>query len=239
MWTRYFGGLLALLILVPSCVGTLPPAFAGSADLSWNANTESDLAGYKLYQGTSSGKYGTPIDLGNVTTYIVALPELATDQTYFWCLSAYDRSGNESGLSNEASKLIAGVPITPPTPTSFPLKFKGTVGETQTVTIPVTIPAGATAASLVIACYDCDHSDWGTLSINTGKPMPMWANPGPGNALSSMTIPVQVSAFVTGTNTLTFVQTSNYGGPRIDGVSVTFTVPDTTAPANPTGLRVK
>ena len=32
-------------------------------------NTDSDLAGTLVYMGTSSGRYGTPVDVGNVTTY--------------------------------------------------------------------------------------------------------------------------------------------------------------------------
>jgi len=43
--------------------------FAAQIRLAWDPNTESDLAGYKVYYGTTSGKYGTPIDAGNVTTY--------------------------------------------------------------------------------------------------------------------------------------------------------------------------
>ena len=30
---------------------------AGSAVLSWNPNTENDLAGYNIYHGTASGQY--------------------------------------------------------------------------------------------------------------------------------------------------------------------------------------
>src|SRR5439155_23215763 len=39
--------------------------------LAWDPNTEPDLAGYKVYVGTTSGVYSTPINVGNVTTYTV------------------------------------------------------------------------------------------------------------------------------------------------------------------------
>ena len=75
--------------------------FAAQIKLAWDANTESDLAGYKVYCGTTSGTYGTPIDAGNVTTYTLA--GLTLGQTYFIAVTAYDTSTNESGYSNEVS----------------------------------------------------------------------------------------------------------------------------------------
>lgn len=91
------------------------PVSAGTAILSWTANTETDLAGYKLYQGTASGVYGTPLDVGNVVTR--TLPGLA-DGTYFWVLTAYDADGNESGFSLEVTKTFTTVP---PPPATFTL----------------------------------------------------------------------------------------------------------------------
>ncbi|RMH35376.1 MAG: fibronectin type III domain-containing protein, partial [Nitrospirae bacterium] len=86
-----------------------PFAFgAGSATLTWDPNTESDLAGYNVYQGTSSGIYGPPINVGNTTTYTVT--GLQDGQQYFFAVTAYDTSGNESGPSNEVSKTIAPPP---------------------------------------------------------------------------------------------------------------------------------
>ncbi len=87
------------------------PVFAGSADLSWDPNIEPDLAGYKVYYGTSSGHYGTPIDIGNQTTYTVA--GLAQGVHYF-SVTAYDKSGNESAFSIEVSKTLFGPSTAPP-----------------------------------------------------------------------------------------------------------------------------
>jgi len=56
-----------------------PAAFASVVTLSWNAPTTSadgtpltDLAGYKIYYGTSSRAYSTAIDVGNVTKHMVS-----------------------------------------------------------------------------------------------------------------------------------------------------------------------
>ncbi|TKB63266.1 MAG: fibronectin type III domain-containing protein, partial [Nitrospira sp.] len=74
--------------------------------LTWNANTENDLAGYKIYRATKSGEYGAPIATldGNPTTYTATGLKMGT--TYFFVITAYDSVGNESARSNEVSKSI-------------------------------------------------------------------------------------------------------------------------------------
>lgn len=70
-----------------------------SVTLAWDANSESNLAGYKLYYGTSSGSYSTCIDVGNRTSYTVnGLDPLLT---YYFALTAYNTEGQESGYSGE------------------------------------------------------------------------------------------------------------------------------------------
>jgi hypothetical protein len=78
-------------------------ATTGSISLAWDANTESDLGGYKVYYGTASRTYGTPIDVGNVTSH--KAEGLTIGQTYYFAVTAYDTSNNESDYSNEASGL--------------------------------------------------------------------------------------------------------------------------------------
>ena len=77
-----------------------------STTLTWNANTENDLAGYKIYRATTSGGYGALIATvpGNVTTYIAA--GLQVGKTYFFVITAYDSAVNESVRSKEVSKSI-------------------------------------------------------------------------------------------------------------------------------------
>src|SRR5438128_7961881 len=52
---------------------TLLLLFSGASEaqtvtLAWDANTQSDLAGYGVYYGIASGVYSDRIDVGNVTT---------------------------------------------------------------------------------------------------------------------------------------------------------------------------
>jgi hypothetical protein len=81
------------------------PISAAQIRLAWDPNTEQDLAGYKLYYGTASGSYGSPINVGNVTTY--TLTGLIAGKRYFIAVTAYDNAKppNESGYSNEVSGL--------------------------------------------------------------------------------------------------------------------------------------
>jgi hypothetical protein len=90
--------------------------FAGSAILSWNANAESDLAGYKIYYGTAARTgtdpkscglcgYSTSVNVGNVRTYTIS--SLTNNTTYYFSVSAYDTSNNESTFSSQVSKLIS------------------------------------------------------------------------------------------------------------------------------------
>ena len=80
-------------------------AQAATVQVTWNPNTEPDLAGYKIYYGTASGVYGDPIDVGNVTGHVMEItPQHGA--TYYFALTAYDTSGNESGYSAEATCFI-------------------------------------------------------------------------------------------------------------------------------------
>jgi len=77
----------------------------GTIKLGWEANTESDLAGYRVYYGTSSRAYDNSIDAGMGTpsggliTY--SLTNLTKGQAYCIAVTAYDTSNNESDFSNE------------------------------------------------------------------------------------------------------------------------------------------
>lgn len=71
--------------------------------MTWATNSEADLAGYKLYVGTASGVYNQIIDAGMVTSRQITLPK---GVTYFFSITAYDRSGNESSRSTEVSRSI-------------------------------------------------------------------------------------------------------------------------------------
>ncbi len=93
-------GLIAIVVFSPITDIT----DASDVTLAWDANTEPDHAGYKLYYGTSSGIYTAQIDTGNVTTFTV--PDLNNNPTYYFAATAYDEAGNESAYSEEISYTV-------------------------------------------------------------------------------------------------------------------------------------
>jgi hypothetical protein len=85
----------------------------GSATLSWLPPTENtdgsvltDLAGYKIYYGTSVGNYTSVITINNpgVATYVV--DNLPGGNTYYFVITSVTTGGLESGYSTVGSKLI-------------------------------------------------------------------------------------------------------------------------------------
>lgn len=75
-----------------------------AVSLQWDANTETDLAGYKIYYGTNSGVYFVSVDVGNTTTTTVG--NLTPGVTYYFAATAYNVSRLESDRSNEVSYTV-------------------------------------------------------------------------------------------------------------------------------------
>ena len=99
-------------MLLPSPVNNyylLDIGTGSSLLLSWAPNTEPDLAGYKIYVGTSSGIYDDTYTTSD-TTYVV---EGLTEGTmYYIGVSAYDSDGYESIL-RERSATPRLLPLAP------------------------------------------------------------------------------------------------------------------------------
>lgn len=90
-------------------------ATTGSAALSWVAPVTrvdgtplslSQIAGYRVYRGTSSSNLALLSDLkdGSATSYTAT--GLAAATTYYFAVTVYDDRGNESGYSTVVSKRI-------------------------------------------------------------------------------------------------------------------------------------
>jgi chitodextrinase len=112
---------------LPSClspalvlvVSALSVSTSAAQTVGWDANTESNLAGYILAYGTQPGSSATTIDVGNVTAR--AVTGLQGGVTYYFRVRAYNTSGEQSGPSNEVAYTVpAAGDTTPPTaPTSL------------------------------------------------------------------------------------------------------------------------
>ena len=90
-------------VLFPSTVA------AGTIKLAWDPVTDLDLAGYRVYYGTTSGVYTQAAAVGNQTN--VALTNLQDCTVYYLAIKAVDANGNESSsFSNEIFGMSAPVP---------------------------------------------------------------------------------------------------------------------------------
>jgi len=90
-------------------------AATSSVSLTWDPNTESDIAGYKVYWGTSSGVYNQSKDVPQSTA---SVSELTVGVRYYFAVTAYNEAGLESGYSEEVSTVVSLPPN--PTPTPIP-----------------------------------------------------------------------------------------------------------------------
>jgi hypothetical protein len=121
--------LAAVLVVLIGSSGA-GPAQAADVTLAWDANTESNLAGYQVYYrlGTSGAPYGgTGLDQGDSPVAVplsglsdpqnprVALTGLVAGTYYFTC-TAYDDDGNESGYATEISYTVEADLLPPATP---------------------------------------------------------------------------------------------------------------------------
>src|SRR3972149_9813836 len=105
IWFHLYIICLIIIIITGGCGdgGSGGDGGTETATLSWDAPTTNtddtdltDLAGYKIYYGTSPGTYDSVIDAAKVTTYTVS--DL-TPATYYFAVTAYDEGGNESNYS--------------------------------------------------------------------------------------------------------------------------------------------
>jgi len=113
----------ALLVSAVLSFCFIASGYAMDVTLQWDANTEPDLAGYKVYyktgssgepyDGTGADQGSSPItvpigDLADSDNPEYTLTGLTDDVTYFFVVTAYDDQERESAYSNEVSTL--GVP---------------------------------------------------------------------------------------------------------------------------------
>ena len=116
-----FGITLLFIILSLAMTG-----YAGtSVTFEWDANTEPDLLGYKIYQSNTSGAYtlGPGNEVGTIPVGIqtITLEDLPGG-IYFWVLTAFDTEGNESFPSNEVTAILDS--LSPDTPSNFIITIK-------------------------------------------------------------------------------------------------------------------
>lgn len=85
-------------------------AFADSVTLQWDANSEPDLAGYRIFvrEAHLGYDFSSPAWQGTETT--CTIDSLLSNKDYRFVARAFDTEGYESGNSNEVAYSFGGVP---------------------------------------------------------------------------------------------------------------------------------
>jgi len=209
---------------------------AWGATLTWTANTEPDLAGYRVYQCSqqpctlTSGTATILITLGKVTSFNIGTPTVI--QYYF--ITAFDQANNESGGSTLATftPTQAPPPVTQPAIGASPtnLSFTATQGGANPATQTLNI---SNTGSGTLSWTATDNAPWMTLSRTSGT--------------NNGVLIVSVIPGTTSPGTHNGMITLSATGASSVSVPVTFTVttapappppPPLTIPPAPNGLRI-
>ncbi|MDP3092241.1 MAG: hypothetical protein Q8N04_16330 [Nitrospira sp.] len=108
--------ILTVCALLASCASFVDQADAAGpvayrdCALSWNPNTESDLAGYRVYMGRSLNQLNRMRDVGLRTAFRCSEGDAAENGQWFGTVTAYDHSGNESAAAQAVPFEIVGWP---------------------------------------------------------------------------------------------------------------------------------
>jgi hypothetical protein len=224
-WVRVVAAILALWS------GT-----AFGATLTWTANTEPDLAGYRVYQCNqqpctlTSGAATVLTTLGKVTSFNIGIPTVV--QYYF--VTAYDQAGNESGGSN----LATFTPPEVPPPVAQPAIGASPTGFSFTAT-----QGGPNPATQILSI---SNTGSGTLNWTTIDNVP-WMTLSRASGTNTGVVIVSVITGATNPGTYHGIITLSGTGATSVSVPVTFTVttapappppPPLIAPPTPNGLRI-
>jgi hypothetical protein len=171
---RYLGAFLCTFLLAFFLIGA--NSYSAQVTLMWDASTDTDLAGYKVYYGTACKTYQTIVDVGKNTT--VTIPTLQDGVTYYFAATAYNFSGKESGYSSEVTNIDI-VNISTPVcqysliPTNKSFSSSGGVGSVKVNTANKCVWVASSNANWVIITSSTNVSGVGTInysvSPNTSK----------------------------------------------------------------------
>ncbi len=139
---KYLITLISILLLAPVSF-----SFAADIDLSWDPSPSTAVQGYKVYykannadlpfDGIGANEGSSPIDVGdNLTTTITGLDD---SSAYFFTVTAYDASGNESSPANivSSSSLVPELlaPADKTTNEPIPVTFRWSTTSNMTYTL--------------------------------------------------------------------------------------------------------
>jgi hypothetical protein len=151
--------LAAITLVMPMLAGTA--SALQSVNVKWNANPETDIAGYTLYLGTKSGFYSTTLNVVSGTSATLSGLSFAT--TYYAAVQAYNTAGVTSELSDEISFMIP--------PPEFYADWSARAGLTGANAAPGAMPFNDGVPNLLKYAFNMNGSgpDRTVLASGTGN----------------------------------------------------------------------
>ena len=136
-------------------------ASAGTTNvtLAWNANTETNLVGYRVYYGAATGSYSASKLVGAGVTS-TTISNLTTGQTYYFAAKATNSAGLESSFSTEIAYTAPVAPVASNTPPVALAQSLTTPEDTaKAITLSGTDVDGNTLSFAIVS-----SANYGTLS---------------------------------------------------------------------------
>jgi hypothetical protein len=231
---------LLFFVMVTGLLVGRAACFAETVVLSWDANSESDLSGYKVhykadsstlpFDGAGAGEGGSPVDVHNLTTATIS--GLDPGRTYYFAVTAYNTTGIESAYSNIVTVLESVPPaVSPGSPATKP-PANGTVpiaGDTIAPVVSLTAPGNNSSVSGTVVIT-------ATASDNVGVSMVEFYRNGAllfASNVAPYTFNWNTSAVANGGCTLMAAAYDSAGNIKQSAsvsVAVNNTIPDVTAP---------
>lgn len=162
-------------------------AAAAQLAIAWDANTESDIAGYLVEWGTGSAPYANTVDVGNVTAW--TLPGAAEGTTYSFRVVAYNAAGERSDPSTAVTGTVtaggtaaapAPAPSPAPSPSPAPTNNPPVNPAASRPTMSVDLPADNSTVppTFAVAGWAIDKGAPSTSGVDIVQ---VWAYPNPGS----------------------------------------------------------
>ncbi len=216
--------------------------FATTVTLQWNAVTDPNLAGYKVYyqanlsaqpfEGTGATQGASPITFSNVTTATIS--GLNSANAYYFAVTTLDSSGNESAYSNIVT--VAEYPTVSVTAPANNSSVSGTVSVTASASDSIGVSKVEFYVNGTLQSTDVSTPylySWNTASLAAGSYTLMaMAYNAAGNAVQSANVSVNVvqnttaptvsvtapanNATVSGTTTITASASDNVGVTKVE-----------------------
>lgn len=104
---------------------------ASSLTLVWSPSADANVAGYKIYYGTTSHEYTKVLVFGNVTNAII--PNISPGTPYYFAATTFTTSGAESLQSPEVTYTVPALANPAYSPNQLSFQVAGTAGSSFVV----------------------------------------------------------------------------------------------------------